>query len=111
MKQKFLLLGAALMMSATVFAQWTKPVPSNTQDMVDDGATIQFLYNTGAGGFLAGANDYNTRASVAVFGKHWMALRMRKRLFRSEHGTLVAGLLLPRRHGSSFHAILGRLCG
>ena len=68
MKQKFLLLGAALMMSATVFAQWTKPVPSSTQDMVDDGETIQFLYNPGAGGFLAGANDYNTRASVAAFG-------------------------------------------
>lgn len=68
MKQKFLLLGAALMMSASVFAQWTKPVPSSTQDMVDDGETIQFLYNTGAGGFLAGANDWNTRASVAAFG-------------------------------------------
>ena len=68
MKQKFLLLGAALMMSATVFAQWTKPVPSSTQDMIDDGETIQFLYNPGAGGFLAGANDYNTRASVAAFG-------------------------------------------
>jgi hypothetical protein len=68
MKQKLLLLGAALMMSASVFAQWTKPVPSSTQDMVDDGETIMFLYNTGAAGFLAGSNDWNTRASAASFG-------------------------------------------
>ena len=68
MKQKLLLLGAALMMSATVFAQWTKPVPSSTQDMVDDGETIMFLYNPGAAGFLAGSNDWNTRASAASFG-------------------------------------------
>ncbi len=87
MKQKFLLLGAALMMSATVFAQWTKPVPSNTQDMVDDGATIQFLYNTGAGGFLAGANDYNTRASVAVFGD---SIRMAQ-AFEDEEKTVPLG--------------------
>ena len=87
MKQKFLLLGAALMMSATVFAQWTKPVPSTTQDMIDDGETIQFLYNPGAGGFLAGANDYNTRASVAAFGD---SIRMAQ-AFEDEEKTVPLG--------------------
>jgi flagellar hook-basal body complex protein FliE len=87
MKQKFLLLGAALMMSATVFAQWTKPVPSSTQDMIDDGETIQFLYNPGAGGFLAGANDYNTRASVAAFGD---SIRMAQ-AFEDEEKTVPLG--------------------
>lgn len=63
--KKSLLLLASLLMSVASFAQWTKPVPTNIQDMATDG-TAQFLYNKEAGGFFAGANDWGTRASVAT---------------------------------------------
>ena len=42
----------------------SKPVPAFSE-MADDGETIQYLYNVEAGGFLLGANDWNTRASVS----------------------------------------------
>jgi len=66
--KKSLLLLASLVMSVGAFAQWTKPVPANTQDMSTDGETSQYLYNLGACGFFAGANDWNTRASIATTG-------------------------------------------
>ncbi|MBR1521361.1 MAG: hypothetical protein IJ635_09010 [Bacteroidaceae bacterium] len=66
--KKNLLFLASLVMSVSVFAQWTKPVPTQFVDMADDGETTQYLYNAKAGGFLAGHNDYNTRASIAEKG-------------------------------------------
>ena len=42
----------------------SKPVPAFSE-LADDGETVQYLYNVEAGGFLLGANDWNTRASVA----------------------------------------------
>ncbi len=66
--KKSLLLLATMLCSVVGFAQWTAPVPSATVDMADDGATTQYLYNKDAGAFLAGHNDWNTRASVADKG-------------------------------------------
>ena len=66
--KKSLLLLASLVMSIGAFAQWSVPVPSATVDMDDSGTASQFLYNVEAGGFFAGHNDWNTRASVAAKG-------------------------------------------
>lgn len=71
--KKSLLLLAALFVSSMGFAQsftatWSKPTVKNFVDMADDGATAQYLWNVGAQGFFAGHNNYNTRASVALFG-------------------------------------------
>lgn len=66
--KKSLLLLAALLMSSVGFAQWTAPVPSSTVEMDDSGTAAQFLYNVEGGGFFAGHNDWNTRASIAVKG-------------------------------------------
>ncbi|MEE0519889.1 MAG: hypothetical protein UDK36_00595 [Bacteroidaceae bacterium] len=52
-----------LLASGEAMAQWTPPVPSATCEMATDG-TEQYLYNTEAGGFFAGANDWGTRASI-----------------------------------------------
>ena len=60
---KFTLLAASLFVSSTVFAEWTKPVaPASTPLAVGD---TLYLYNVKADGFLLGANDYETRASVS----------------------------------------------
>ena len=71
--KKSLILLAALLVSCMGFAQsftttWSKPTVKNFVDMADDGATAQYLWNVGAQGFFAGHNNYNTRASVALFG-------------------------------------------
>ncbi|MDE5740564.1 MAG: hypothetical protein K2H92_09715, partial [Bacteroidaceae bacterium] len=71
--KKALLLVASALMSAVSFAQsftatWEKPTVTNFVEMADDGETTQYLYNVGAKGFLAGHNDWNTRASVAEYG-------------------------------------------
>lgn len=63
--KKTLLLLAMLLVSVASFAQWTAPVPSKVQEMATDGTT-QFLYNKEAGGFFAGGNDWNTRASITA---------------------------------------------
>lgn len=63
--KKSLLLLATLGMSSAAFAQWTKPVVT-TQDMTLNDTV--YLYNTEYVGFLVGANDWNTRASVGVKG-------------------------------------------
>ena len=64
MKKTALFLATLLMSLATASAQWVRPVPEFS-DIVVDGSTIQYLYNVEAGGFLLGANDWNTRASIS----------------------------------------------
>ena len=49
-------------MSIAASAQWTKPVPKGTDLVMGD---TLYLYNVEAGGFLTGANDWGTRASVS----------------------------------------------
>ena len=49
-------------MSIAASAQWTKPVPKGTDMVMGD---TLYLYNVEAGGFLMGANDWGTRASVS----------------------------------------------
>ncbi len=85
--KKSLLFLASLLVSAASFAQWTKPVPATTVDMDDSGTGVQFLYNIGAGGFLAGHNDWNTRASVAAKGD---SIRMIK-LYEDDEKTVAMG--------------------
>jgi len=63
MKKSVFLL-SSLVMSCSAFAQWSKPVPTFTE-MVDDNTTIQYLYNVEYGGFLVGANDWDTRGSLS----------------------------------------------
>lgn len=60
--KKSLLLLASLVMSIAASAQWTKPVPKGTDMVMGD---TLYLYNVEAGGFLMGANDWGTRASVS----------------------------------------------
>lgn len=64
--KKSLLLLASFVMSVATFAQWTAPAPRTVQDAITDGVTSQYLYNKEAGGFFAGGNDWNTRASVTT---------------------------------------------
>ncbi len=78
--KKALLLVASVLMSVASFAQsftatWEKPTVTNFVEMAEDGETTQYLYNVGAKGFLAGHNDWNTRASVAEYGD---SIRMKK---------------------------------
>ncbi len=62
MKKMFLML-ASVLMSVASFAQWTKPaVPAAQPLTVGDEC---YLFNVEAEGFLLGANDWNTRASVS----------------------------------------------
>lgn len=63
--KKSLLLLATLGMSSAAFAQWTKPVVTSQDMTLND--TV-YLYNTEYVGFLVGANDWNTRASVGTKG-------------------------------------------
>jgi len=64
MKKTALFLATLLMSMATASAQWVRPVPEFS-DIVVDGSTIQYLYNVEAGGFLLGANNWETRASIS----------------------------------------------
>lgn len=66
MKRQFLLSVGALVSVFTTAMAWEKPAAPASQPLVADGATEQYLYNIGADGFLLGANDYNTRASVST---------------------------------------------
>jgi hypothetical protein len=60
---KIALFVASLLMSISSFAQWTKPAaPAVAPMSVDEEC---YLYNKGADGFLLGANDWETRASVS----------------------------------------------
>lgn len=60
---KIALFVASLLMSISSFAQWAKPAaPAVAPMSVDEEC---YLYNKGADGFLLGANDWETRASVS----------------------------------------------
>ena len=75
MKKSLLLIASVVMSTAAAFAQWVKPVPEFSA-MVDDGETIQYLYNVEYGGFLLGANDWNTRASLSQ--THGLKMKFKK---------------------------------
>ena len=64
MKKTALFLATLLMSLATASAQWVRPVPEFS-DIIVDGSTPQYLYNVEAGGFLLGANNWETRASLS----------------------------------------------
>lgn len=64
MKQKLLLVSAAMLLAGSAFAaEWTKPTLTG-QAVVTDGETEQYLYNETAGAFFLGANDWGTRGSL-----------------------------------------------
>ena len=63
--KKSLLLCASMFTFGSVFAQWTKPDIKGQEMTLND--TV-YLYNVEAGGFLLGANEWNTRASVGTKG-------------------------------------------
>ena len=70
MKLKSLLALSALTAGVTVNAQTTIEAPvanfpaPKTTALVQDSTTAQYLYNVGAKGFLRGANEYMTRATL-----------------------------------------------
>ncbi|MBQ9640654.1 MAG: hypothetical protein IJV06_03745 [Bacteroidaceae bacterium] len=61
--KKTLLFAASLMVSVCSWADWVKPAAPASAEM-KPGEEL-YLYNQGADGFLCGANDYGTRASVS----------------------------------------------
>jgi len=64
MRNRLLFLLASLLVSVASFAQWTKPAdPASTPLAVGQEC---YLYNKSAGGYLLGANDWGTRASVSA---------------------------------------------
>ena len=75
MKKSLLLIASVVMSTAAAFAQWVKPVPEFSA-LVDDGVTVQYLYNVEYGGFLLGANDWSTRASLST--SHGLQMKIQK---------------------------------
>ena len=64
MKNRFTLFVASLLVCASSFAQWVKPAaPASTPLAVGEEC---YLYNKEADGFLLGANEWGTRASVSA---------------------------------------------
>ncbi|MCQ2213316.1 MAG: hypothetical protein MJZ36_06740 [Bacteroidaceae bacterium] len=64
MKNRFTLFVATLLVCASSFAQWVKPAaPASTPLAVGEEC---YLYNKEADGFLLGANEWGTRASVSA---------------------------------------------
>ncbi|MEE0519826.1 MAG: hypothetical protein UDK36_00270 [Bacteroidaceae bacterium] len=61
--RKILLTMTSLLVTTSMWAQWTKPAPPAVQEMKVGEEC--YLYNKMADGFLLGANDWNTRASVS----------------------------------------------
>ena len=59
---------ASLLMSVASFAQWTKPAAPAVEPL-QTGEEV-YLYNRDADGFLVGANDWGTRASVSPTSGH-----------------------------------------
>lgn len=53
----------SLLVTTSMWAQWTKPAPPAVQEMKVGEEC--YLYNKMADGFLLGANDWNTRASIS----------------------------------------------
>jgi len=71
MKQKLLLVSAALLMAGSAMAERTKPVLTPMDAPVAESletATAFYLYNAQFGGFVLGANDYTTRLSIGGKG-------------------------------------------
>ncbi|MBQ0048037.1 MAG: hypothetical protein KBT33_11155 [Prevotellaceae bacterium] len=65
---KLILFVASLFVSVASFAQWVKPAdPASTPLAVGEEC---YLFNKEAGGFLIGANDWGTRASVSTTAGH-----------------------------------------
>lgn len=83
--KKSLLLLATLGMSSAAFAQWAKPTVQSTP-MVE-GDTL-YLFNIGAEGFLTGANDHGTRASVSSTQGNKVVI---KEAFEDAEGTVSLG--------------------
>ena len=88
MKKTALFLATLLLSLATASAQWVRPVPEFS-DIVVDGSTVQYLYNVEAGGFLLGANDWNTRATLSKEKGYKMVFL--KRTDVSEPGVTISG--------------------
>ncbi|MBQ9362656.1 MAG: hypothetical protein IJT97_04445 [Bacteroidaceae bacterium] len=61
--KKSVLFAASLIISISAFAEWIKPAAPAITPM-EVGAEL-YLYNSEADGFLVGANDWGTRASVS----------------------------------------------
>ena len=61
--KKFSIFFASLLVSVASFAQWTKPATPKAQELTVDAEC--YLFNIDAEGFLLGANDWGTRASVS----------------------------------------------
>lgn len=80
--RKSLFVLAALCMSTSGFAQtWVKPVLSASDGVAfslkgeEQVSDTLYLYNVEAGGFLMGANDWNTRASVSASVGHKIIIK------------------------------------
>lgn len=67
MKQKLLLLGISLLMSAAAFAQWTKPTCEGAEMQFSSSeigdTTLYYLYNEEADAFFTEGNAWGTQAS------------------------------------------------
>ena len=67
MKQKLLLLGISLLMSAAAFAQWTKPTCEGAEMQFSSSeigdTTMYYLYNEEADAFFTEGNAWGTQAS------------------------------------------------
>ena len=72
MMKKVLLLLVTMLVCLAADAQWTKPVPKG-QPMSE--GTEMYLFNVDASGFLCGANDWGTRASVEPLHGHKIWLK------------------------------------
>lgn len=57
---------AAMLMSTSLFAQWTKPVPE-FEEMKDNGTEVQYLYNVEYGGFLIGDASMNNKGALTTW--------------------------------------------
>ncbi len=74
MKHKLLLLGASMLVSSSVFAQWTKPEAPKSTPLATE--TELYLYNKDAGAFFSGYGaSYGTRASVSYRTGEMVKLR------------------------------------
>ena len=64
MKNRFLFFIAIILTNVSSYAEnWTKPTPAMSQ--LDFSGVAQYFYNVEYCGFLVGANEYGTRASVS----------------------------------------------
>ena len=93
MKQKLLLLSATFFVSIMGFAQWTKPVPKGTDLVMGD---LFYLYNVEAGGFLVGANEWDTRASVSPVTGHQIVITAAP---NGEDGNVMINNYVPTKEG------------